>query len=501
MSEVSTADAGDGWGRAVFWPARARWRGAVWLFAIFCTYAGTVLLFPYLSTDGVATLWLPNAVLVTALLRFRPRDWPYVYAAGLLAEVVASLTFSITPNHALYFGAVNAIEATLFVLVGTVIAGDRRAIGLLSVRGTLAVVIASIAVPALTGALGAIGSVWTFDTGYFTAWQGWWFGDALGLLVGVPVCLLLRDATRSVARFRSVPLTLCAGTAAVLLCALSVYLAVIGRVWGAQQVEVGLAVLVALAFGAVGAPVAAVLTTIVTLFGLARQAEGLESVVRDQILLFVVLAAIYAIAAATESAHRAIELARQTMDQLLLARRDLETANGRLALLARTDELTGLANRRALSENLELLWAWCVRESKPVAMLMVDLDCFHHYNETYGHVAGDSAIERVAAVIRGCSRRRTDLVVRYGGEEFLVVLPNTSMRPAQQVADQIHKQVRELDIEHCSSSVASIVTVSIGVLVKRAPEPEAATAAIECCDALLYRAKQAGRNRTITAQI
>lgn len=501
MSEVSTADAGGGWGRAVFWPDGARWHGAGWLLVIFCAYAGAVLLFPFLSTDGVAMLWLPNAVLVAALLRFRRRDWPYVYAAGLLAEVVASLTLGIAPQHALYFGAVNVLEATLFVLCAAAIAGGRGEVGLLSVRGASAIVVASVAVPALTGALGAIGSVWSFDATYVAAWQGWWFGDALGLMVGVPLCVLLRDAPRSVARSRSVPLILGAGTIVVALCALSAYLAVTGRVWGAQQIEVGLAVVVALVFGALGAPLAAVLTTTVTLFGLARQVDSFDSVVRDQILIFVVAAAIYAIAAATESGHRAMELARQTMGQLARAQRDLEKANARLAVLVRTDELTGLANRRALSENLELLWAWCVRESKPVSMLMVDLDCFHQYNETYGHVAGDSVIRRVASVIDGCGRRRTDLTVRYGGEEFFVFLPNTSLRPAQQIADRIHKRIRDLDIQHGSSSVAPIVTVSIGLLAKRVPEPGGAAAALEGCDALLYQAKQAGRNRTVTAKI
>ncbi len=492
ITEVPAADGDGGWGRAVFWPRGARWRGIIWLSAIFGAYVGAVVLYPYLESDGVALLWLPNAVLATALIRFRPRDWPYVYAAGLAAEVVGDLTFDVAPHQALYFGAVNAVEATLFVLCAVFIASSRSSIGLLSVRSALAVVLASVTVPALTGSLGAIGSVWTFDADYVTAWRTWWFGDSLGLMVGVPIGLLLRDAVRSVALRRSGRLALGGGGPAALVWLASATLAVNGNAWGAQQTGLAAAVLLALTFGAVGAPVAAVLTTTVTLIGLAQD-EGFASVVMDQTLLFVVFAAIYTIAATAESAD-------QAMGQLRRARNDLEIANERLASLSRTDELTGMSNRRALSENLELLWAWCVRESKPVAMLMADIDCFHQYNATYGHICGDSAIRRIATVIKGSARRRTDLVVRYGGEEFLVVLPNAELDHAKNIADRIHEQVRDLNIEHASSPVAPFVTVSIGVLAVAEPTPTSAITALESCDRLMYQAKAAGRNRTVTAQ-
>lgn len=180
-------------------------------------------------------------------------------------------------------------------------------------------------------------------------------------------------------------------------------------------------------------------------------------------MLFVVLGAMYAIAAATESAN-------QTMGQLIRAREDVETLNRQLALLARTDELTGLSNRRALSENLELLWAWCVRESKPVAMLMVDIDCFHQYNETYGHLHGDAVIRQLGSVIGNSARRTTE-------------------------------QVRALGIEHTGSSVEPMVTVSIGVLAAEQAIPGSAMRAVARCDALLYRAKASGRNRTVTERL
>jgi diguanylate cyclase (GGDEF)-like protein len=460
---------------------------------IFAVYAGAVALYPFLESDGVAVLWLPNAVLGTALLKFRPRDWPYIYPAALLAEVVGDLSFDVAPHQALYFGLVNAIEATLFVLVAALIGGGRRHVGLLFVRPAVAMILAAVIVPALTGAIGAIGSVWTFDAEYFVAWRNWWFGDSLGLLVGVPIGLLLRDAGRSVAQRRRGLLAIAGAVASTGLAVLSAVLAATANPWGAQQTALATAVLLTLTFGAVGAPIAAVITSTVTLIGLSNSAT-LADVSTEQTLLFVVLAAVYLIAAASESADHA-------MLRLSRARKALQDANAQLAYLSRTDELTGLSNRRALAEALDVMWAWCVRESKSIAMLMVDIDFFHEYNATYGHLAGDAVIKRVAGVIESCRGRQTDLAVRYGGEEFLLILPGATFDHARRTAARIQERVKDLDIPHITSSVASTVTVSIGVLVRTQPRSDSATGELERCDMLLHQAKRSGRNRTVIASI
>ena len=481
------------WGLAVLHPVGARWRGYVRLLGIFAAYAGAVALYPYIESGGVALLWLPNAVLATVLLEFRPRDWPYLYTAALLAELVGDLTYGVAPHQALYFGVVNAVEATLFVLVARLIGGGRNNVGLLSVRPALALVLAAVTIPALIGSLGAIGSVWAFGADYFTAWRNWWLGDSLGLLVGVPIGLLRRDARRSVALHRRRPLAVAGGGAAAVMTTLTVILAAAANPWAAQQTGVATAVLLALTFGAVGAPVAAVTAPVVTLIGFAN-AASLSSVTTEQTLLFVVLAAVYLIAAASESAYHA-------MVGLSRARKALEYANAQLAYLSRTDELTGLSNRRALAQELEMLWAWCVRESRPIAMLMVDIDFFHEYNATHGHLAGDSTIKRIAGVIESSRRRSTDLAVRYGGEEFLLVLPGATVAYARATADRIQQGVRDLNIPHTTSPVASTVTVSIGVLTRICPTADSASADLERCDRLLYRAKQTGRNRAVVESI
>jgi serine phosphatase RsbU (regulator of sigma subunit) len=277
---------------------------------------GAVVLYPW--SEGVAVVWLPNAILATALLRFRPRDWAYVYAAGLAAEVVGDLTFGFPPYQSLCIGLVNALEATLFMLLAMFFAKGQANIGLLSVRGALAIVLSSVSVPAVTGLFGAVFlSDLTFTPDpYLQAWRTWWFGDSMGLLVGVPIGLLLRDAARSVARRRSRSLAVGGGGVSALLALLSGVLASTGYAWGAQQTALGAAIFLALTFGAVGAPAAAIWTTTVTLIGLAKYEADLGTVPRSQILLFLVLAAVYAIAATTESADTAMLQVSRTQKRL-----------------------------------------------------------------------------------------------------------------------------------------------------------------------------------------
>lgn len=467
------------WGRAVFWPAGARWRGGLWLLAIFCAYAGVALLYPFTETGGVALLWMPNAVLVTALLRFRWRDWPYVYAAGLLAEVAADLTYNVAPHQALYFGLVNAIEATLVVLFAAFIARGRSNIGLLSVRGAVAVILAAVLVPSLTATIGALGSVWTFGSDYFTGWRTWWFGDALGLLVGIPLGLMLRDTARSVARCRTTPTAVGGGVAAALLLALSGILAAAGSAWGAQQTALAASVILALTFGAAGAPVAAVLTASVTLIGLARS-DDFGSAPQEQALLFVAFAAIYAIAATTEAGNRAMG--------------ELTEAHKKLERLARFDPLTGLVNRAEALTRLQSALDCSRSPGEHLGVLFCDVDRFKAVNDTYGHASGDIVLATLAD--RVCeSVRHGDTVGRTGGDELLVLLPGLhNVDEAARIAEKIRARAAE-PIHHSGASFS--VTLSIGATLAMPGESVVDTSSR--ADAAMYQAKRQGGNAVASA--
>ncbi|WP_048600289.1 sensor domain-containing diguanylate cyclase [Rubeoparvulum massiliense] len=178
----------------------------------------------------------------------------------------------------------------------------------------------------------------------------------------------------------------------------------------------------------------------------------------------------------------------------------LRERENKLELLSNTDELTCVANRRYFNERYELMWNFATRMQHPFSLLMVDIDFFKNYNDTYGHLAGDQAIHLVAHALQHSVKRTTDFVARYGGEEFVILLPNTDEAGAMQVGEELRHQVELLQLEHSSSSVASHVTISIGVATVVPQEGELATYLLTLADEALYQAKQEGRNRVVAAK-
>ena len=190
------------------------------------------------------------------------------------------------------------------------------------------------------------------------------------------------------------------------------------------------------------------------------------------------------------------EQRRSRAEAALLRWKDLlmET-NEELRRLAVTDELTGIANRRQFFELAAVEVKRARRNWAPLSLLMIDVDKFKDYNDTYGHTMGDECLVRVAHCIREALKRPTDVVARYGGEEFVVLLPETPRVGAEQIAEAIRAAVRALHIAHHSSGVDEYVTVSIGVCTLTPENPVNLDHLVHMADEALYEAKQAGRNR------
>jgi diguanylate cyclase (GGDEF)-like protein len=161
------------------------------------------------------------------------------------------------------------------------------------------------------------------------------------------------------------------------------------------------------------------------------------------------------------------------------------------------DDLTGVANRRCFDEGLEKEWHRCERSGLPIALIMVDIDYFKKFNDHYGHLAGDACIKSVAEILSRCVARPTDLVARFGGEEFAVLLPEEALEGAMAVARRILDAVRTAAIPHAKSPMATrTVTVSLGAaayIPTRGGGPR--TALVREADAYLYHAKSAGRDQ------
>lgn len=176
---------------------------------------------------------------------------------------------------------------------------------------------------------------------------------------------------------------------------------------------------------------------------------------------------------------------------------DLQRANHQLEELAVRDGLTGLLNRRAMTLQLEKLSAVTMRYGNPYSVILCDVDHFKGLNDTLGHLEGDRVLREVSAVLEE-SVRASDLVYRYGGEEFLIALPETKEDGAIRVADRMRRAMEDAQIPHPESSASEWVTLSFGVS-QVGSSTETVPETIERADRALYKAKEDGRNRVVGA--
>jgi diguanylate cyclase (GGDEF)-like protein len=218
---------------------------------------------------------------------------------------------------------------------------------------------------------------------------------------------------------------------------------------------------------------------------------------------FCVFVAIAAAAGGYQLRVRRLKAHEQRLGRLVAERtseldeltKQLHVANSLLAELATVDSLTELANRRRFDSFLTQEWQRALRARTPLSLLLLDVDLFKHFNDTHGHQRGDECLRQIAAVLRNTVRRATDLAARFGGEEFAVVLPDTPAGGAEAVAESVRRALARLAIPHPGSAVSDVVTVSIGIATRDPDQAQTPADLVAACDAALYRAKAAGRNR------
>ncbi len=175
-------------------------------------------------------------------------------------------------------------------------------------------------------------------------------------------------------------------------------------------------------------------------------------------------------------------------------RREMEAQLRRLVLL---DALTGISNRRAFDERFEQEFLRAARGHGALGLLMIDVDHFKLYNDTYGHQAGDKCLRQVAQALSATLKRPSDFLARYGGEEFAVLLPDADLAGALGAAELLLGRVRELALPHEASSVSAHVTISIGIAIAQPPVRGELESFLALADQRLYKAKRSGRNRVV----
>jgi len=177
----------------------------------------------------------------------------------------------------------------------------------------------------------------------------------------------------------------------------------------------------------------------------------------------------------------------------------LQEQERELLALSLIDPLTGVANRRRFDEALLTEWRQGMRERRPLSLLMLDIDHFKEFNDRYGHLAGDSCLKAVASALHDRVHRPHDLLARFGGEEFAVLLPNTDAAGAHTLAEDLLRAIEALRIPHEGSTAATVVTLSIGIKTLLPDEVKSVSELLGDADVALYRAKQYGRNRLCVA--
>ena len=182
------------------------------------------------------------------------------------------------------------------------------------------------------------------------------------------------------------------------------------------------------------------------------------------------------------------------------SQRQLHEANLALEKLSSLDGLTNIANRRHFDQTLRQEWNRAMRNLCPISLIMLDIDFFKKYNDTYGHQGGDETLKAIALILKDMEKRPGDLAARYGGEEFAIILPETDPAGASEVAYAVLDRVRAKRIRHASSDVGNILTVSIGTATMTPARNSQPDSLIALADKALYQAKHAGRNQVVISK-
>jgi diguanylate cyclase (GGDEF)-like protein len=185
-----------------------------------------------------------------------------------------------------------------------------------------------------------------------------------------------------------------------------------------------------------------------------------------------------------------------TMAQKIKSQIDtIERQNKELKEISLIDELTGLGNRRQFNEKLTYDWWLCLRGNRPLSFIIMDIDHFKKYNDTLGHPAGDSCLRNISDILNKTVCRQTDILARIGGEEFGIILPETSGEQAMELATRILKNINDAALPHPSSETAPHVTISLGISSMIPSQKNNKEELLEQADQALYEAKGKGRNR------
>ncbi|WP_018077670.1 sensor domain-containing diguanylate cyclase [Thiobacillus denitrificans] len=468
-------------------------------------------------SEGIAIFWLPNGILLAALLLVSRREWPPVLLAAVVAEIAADLP-AFTLAQALGFAAVNLLEC---LLAAWLLQRAARPFALDRLRHVVLFGVYALGVACgLAAVLGA--SIYTLSgqattTSFWAFWAIWWLGDGMGVLLITPLLLgWLRGPAQPAEQRR---------LEATVLFALTLLLAI----WIFSQAGTDnfprrpfllfpLSLWAAIRFGvrgtaSIGLLISAIaITATLNDVGPLLVATPADTVLLLQEYLAVLTFSSLALAALLQelrernerlriremelhATHDELDRLNRELEARVAARtRELQQANQRLEALASIDPLTGVSNRRHFLEQAGIEISRAKRQALPLSVIMLDIDFFKSINDRFGHEAGDKVLVTLADTIHA-ALRSGDIFARLGGEEFIVMLPGQGISEAFQMAERL----RLLIAQNAVPDYPVHVTVSAGVAGLE-NEAEEIDDLLRRADQGLYRAKSQGRNQVCLGQ-
>ena len=433
--------------------------------------------------DDLSVCWPVAGIQAAALLRIPRRYWISVIAGMIISQVI--LEWWEPMDEILVDTFADAVEVGLAAFCLPALNGLPEWIKQPRLLQRF-LLWPTILGPALTGLPVAAVFAHELHVTFWSYWERWFAGDMLGIVLWLPLgVVLMSRETYALFQWKQLPRT---------LGLLGALWATGGFIFHIKPTPLAFAfmplfLLIALKLGFSGSAIAVNVLCIISATG-TLQHLGPFGFIQEP---FSVTALQVFLASAM--------LMSFPISIILLQRDDFEreskAAYARMEQLAICDGLTGLANRRRFDTVFAEEWRRAMRDRQPLAVMMIDVDCFKLYNDVYGHLAGDDCLRQIGDSIKNTLKRAGDLSARYGGEEFVVLMPRTDVHGVIEVAETIRLQVEALHLEH-ERNPHQIVTISIGC-ASLIPNPSILPETLlEAADQLLYAAKQGGRNRVAT---
>lgn len=464
--------------------------------------------------EGIVTLWIPNSILLAALLRFHGRGYARFAILAVGAEIAADVpTFSLV--EAALFGAVNVTEATIAYLLLRYWRFDPRFTELSDLPKF---VLAGPMVAALASAIAGAFIYTHFrgvGTNFFSFLRIWWFGDGLGLAIFTPLLLSLGPYAVHVGRTTNTALRVTDG-AVVLLALLTLGFFIGARHGVLEGIYVGrvlllpfviyVAVRTRLRWTALTIATIALLDIVMTARGYYPRGtlNAHDAVIASQEFIFItslIGLGLVALLSQLRTGQDELKQANLRLEKLNLelesrvAERttELRVLAGQLEHQAMTDPLTGLPNRRALFDAMKREIRRERRAQQPLAVIILDIDHFKAINDRYGHHVGDVVLRQTIDVMAPIMRA-SDTLARYGGEEFVLIAPQTDPPDALELAERMRRALDAADFVIDGNSIHVTASFGVGSLDESDEEPHDL---LQRADDALYEAKKSGRNRVV----